>query len=198
VNRLLAVHGIATGADAPVASQWRQTLAAAHAIQVPVEECRWPSTGSAAGDCAALALSPEFRMEALESVVHGLADFAEEGHGVVLAHSMGTVLAVQAERMLRTGLPMVLMASPLSNPALHLALDGMGLARPPSRRLVHIWNNDDPIPGARSAVQPEYFEAVRIAVADNELGEISFEHDVRLYLRHVHTLTALETAWGTQ
>ena len=191
--KILAIHGINTGADDPVAELWEHTLRDS-GLPCEVAEARWRSTGTVIGDVAAFS-APGYTLRTLEDVCDGLREFAYTGGGVLLSHSMGTVLLIQAERLLRTGLPIVCLASPLSNPAIAKALMAVGLGRPPPSRVIHLWNNDDSIPGGKLAKQPGYFNDTRIAVADNDLEGAESEHDVRLYLRHLHVHNAIKVAW---
>lgn len=191
--RLLAVHGVNTSASEPVASLWESILRE-EGIACEMTDCRWPSTGDFVKDAAAFTL-PQFREDAVESVVHGMQDFAAGGFGVVLAHSMGTVLALHANRLAQIKLPILCLASPLSNPAIAPALIAIGFGRLPAEPVIHIWNDDDPIPGGMLADQPKCFQATRIAVADNEAKAFDSEHNVELYLRHTHTHNALRLLW---
>jgi len=187
--RILAIHGVATGEDDPVATLWQKELRA-HGVRCEVSDGRWPSTGSFVTDAARFA-DPQFRNDAIESVAHAVDDFALGGSGILLAHSMGTVLLLHAERILRTKFPILCLASPLSNPLIWPTLHAIGFGRPPALPVIHIWNDDDPIPGGNNAHQPDYFLATRIAVADNEAKQYLTEHDARAYLRHPHTHRAL-------
>ena len=187
--RILFVHGINQDPGEPFDKLWVDELRGAG---LPCEGvgARWPSTGSFIGDVIKF-MTPTFKADADEAVCHALLDFARAGGGVVLSHSMGTVLAINAERLVRTGLQMVCLASPLSNPAVLQALLAIGYGREPAEPIIHLWNDDDPIPGGKHAQQPSYFKASRIAVASNEAKAFASEHDVRAYLRHQHTVNAL-------
>lgn len=190
--RILAVHGVATDAADPVGELWERELREAGVASV-VTEARWPSTGGFAADSVALA-GAQFRGAAVEAVTHAVQDFAAGGYGIVLAHSMGTVLALHVERLLRTGLPIICLASPLSNPAIWPALHAIGFGLKPREKVIHLWNDDDPIPGGKFAQQPDYFLDTRIAVANND-NDGGNEHNVALYLRHPHTHNALRLLW---
>lgn len=143
------------------------------------------------GDVASFA-DPHFKADADEAVVQGVLAFLDRP-GVLVTHSMGTVLGLHALRLLALPAPILCMASPLSNPPVRAALRAIGYGRTPVEPVIHLWNADDPIcaPGD----QPEYFQATRIAVADNEAAEFSTEHAVELYLRHPHTHNALRLLW---
>jgi len=191
--RLAAVHGINVGPDESVAPAWQSALRS-RGMRADVTDIRWPSKGGFMSDAVAF-VNPHFKAAADEAVVHGLQDFAHGGPGIVVAHSMGTVLALNAERLLRTGLPILCLASPLSNPGIRPMLEAAGYGQRPRATSIHVWNDDDPIPGGKRAEQPSYFQAVRVAVADNEASEFATEHAVTLYLRHPHTHAALRLLW---
>jgi len=192
--RILAVHGINYSDNDPVAELWESILCDM-GVNCRVEDVRWGSTGMISGDVAAFA-RPSFRAKVVAKVDGALEAFAAGGPGVVLSHSMGTVLALHSERRVQTGLPMVCMASPLSNIGIVGALKAVGFGGSPPGRPMHFWNNDDPIPGGTASRQPNYFDATRIAVPDPEALKINAdsEHDVRLYLGHPLVLDGIVKA----
>lgn len=192
--RILAVHGINTEVDYNVEEIWEDELIE-NGVNCIVDEVRWGSTGMVSGDVAAFT-RPKFRADANYKVERALRAFFEDGPGVVLAHSMGTVLALHANRKVQSDMPFICLASPLSNRALIGALKAVGYGQVPYGRPYHFWNDDDPICGGSAAKNPNYFDAVRIAVPDPEVRKMNAnsEHDVRLYLSHPHVLSALERA----
>lgn len=192
--RVLAIHGINTGDDDPVAEVWEEILNE-NGIRCKVEELRWGSTGMISGDVAAFT-NMKFRRDVNKKIEDGILKFAVGGGGVILCHSMGTVLALHANRKLHLKLPIICMASPLSNRALIGQLKAIGYGQTAYGNPTHYWNDDDPIVGGSAALQPNYFNAVRIAVPDPEARKMNAnsEHDVRLYLGHPLVLDGIMEA----
>jgi hypothetical protein len=192
--RVLAIHGVNTGDEDPVGELWEDMLNAS-GIRCKVEELRWGSTGLISGDVAAFT-SIAYRNKVNQIVEDGIAKFAADGPGIIICHSMGTVLAIHAMRKLRLDMPIICLASPLSNRALLGSMRAVGYGGTAYGKPKHYWNDDDPIPGGSASLQPSYFDAVRIAVPDPEVRKMNAnsEHDVRLYLRHPLVLDGIMEA----
>lgn len=201
-RRVLFVHGINTPPDEPLASPVAALLRSAGLDDVEVYVARWLSTGGFTHDCLEFATSilgsTDFRDRAVREVATDMQTWLAGGDGVIVSHSMGTVLALEvARRRFFDGDPPgrhVFLASPLSNPLILPALQAVELARPVHWQIPHLWNQDDPICCSPiGAKNPPYLAERRIAVPDNIDGDDP--HALRHYLTHPHVISAIRFAF---
>lgn len=180
--QILAVHGINTPADVPYGGDWSDALG----IDCEVTEARWDSTGSVAGDVFKILLNKRERNKAVGAVTMQLRDFeARSGPKLLLAHSMGEPLLLEAVRRVQPNLPIITLGGPLSHPFFGNTLATVGLRKPtPGEPPLRFWNRHDGVCCSRflGARQPSWMEAARIAVA-GDTGWV-VEHDAVLYLEN--------------
>ena len=158
----------------------------------------WYSTASFVGDVVEFSAdpirhffgSPQFRNQASTAVRRRLRELVTNDPSVVvLAHSMGTPLAVLALRQLAAeGIPpprTVFFGTPYGHPLHSAWLRALGFERTPPRRILSFWNRDDAIvalPGI-DPVFPHWLDSVRVAVP-NAAAAGQWEHDAEFYLTH--------------
>jgi hypothetical protein len=179
---VFAVHGINTPAEVPYAADWREALG----FDCEVVEARWDSTGSVVGDVFKILLNKRERNKAVGAITSQLRDFVErDGPKLLLAHSMGEPLLLEAVRRVQPDLPIATIGGPLSHPFFGNTLATVGLRKPtPGDAPLRFWNRHDGVCCSRflGARQPSWMNATRIAVA-GDTGWV-VEHSAVLYLEH--------------
>jgi len=111
---------------------------------------------------------------------------------IVIGHSMGQVMMIEAVKALSVDIPMISIGGPLSHPIWGKALRAVGLGKPDKRwhDIPMLWNADDIVPAWHFwQTNPKGFHPIRIAVA----GSFRNEHPMELYLRHPLLRTEIET-----
>lgn len=193
---VLAIHGINHTPGEPYGLPW-QVVLRDNDVLARVREGSWNSSGLFVGD-ALFFINPHFREEALERVCDAMLDFKARGGGVVLAHSMGTVLHEQAERYLQTGMPTVYIGTPLTNPFIVPGLNLVGLARGgrgDGPRPISLWNRDDPIVGGHAKFASANLDEREVSVGGDGFGVDQAEHAAALYLATREARNALNLSW---
>lgn len=199
--QIAAVHGVNTGPQErrTFAESWERTL---QAIGVPCEvtPCPWPSMDSGIKDSLRILWDPWFRDGAVVLVRNAIKDWVKETTGprIVIAHSMGTPLALDALRDLRSPVPLLAIGSPMTHPIFgpRLELAGFGRAWNDRPQPPAITNRDDGICalrwlGQRFIRRPKGFRVVEVEVEVEAGGEPKGwvrEHEAELYLRHPETI----------
>lgn len=170
-----------------------------NAVYANIARGGWNSTGELLGDAIFYA-SPQWHMQALEHVTCAWAEFAAGGYGIGIAHSQGTVYLQQAERLIRTGLPIIFLGSPMTNPALMLAIRAVGYGRAVSarRRPTSFWNVDDPIVGAKAKIPLAGCTEIEVSVRGDAWGTRSGEHAAEVYFSTREVRNKLRALWEDQ
>lgn len=203
--QIAAIHGVNTGAieQQRFHREWQDTLcAAAGSGSYEVTGIPWPSIGTAAGDGLRLFWDVRAREAAIASVVYGLKRWLEKpGPRVIVAHSMGTVLVLEALRVMGGGVPIVGIGSPATHPLLarRLAFAGYLRSVQRKRRPTTIQNKDDgvcalrlPFGGRLTMASGAYLSEWIDVEPDKPVGWAA-EHGADLYLAHETTLRAIES-----
>lgn len=180
---VLGVHGVTV--VGPYGDVWRRALEDGSGESVDVTEAVWPSTGGFLEDVGLLLASTGFRRRAVDAVSRAIAAFvADHRDGVLIGHSMGQPVLFAALRQLaEAGLVVEQPIVTIGGPAFHrvwgppLRMAGLGRP-PPGATVLHFWNRDDPICGARP-VHPSWVTHERVAVAGAGGAD---EHDAADYL----------------
>ena len=183
--RVLAVHGIKTPTDEQYGLLWASAIHSVTGIDVEVTEARWASTGTVLGDLLKLLAVPGQLRGAVGDVARQIYLFDElgvEAPSVIIAHSMGQALALEAVRALRCTIPVVTLGGPLSHPVFAQALRTAGIARAPALTPVHLWNRDDGVCASKlfGTRHPHWMAAHEVVVPG--WGGYALEHPAERYL----------------
>lgn len=195
-----AFHGVNTPDGLAYEQSWERALRdGKDGVHIRLERGPWNSTGELVGDAIFYA-NPQFHMEALEHVTREWAAFAMGGFGIGIAHSQGTVYLQQAERLLRTGLPIIFLGSPLSNPALMLAIRAVGFGRAIEgpRRPISFWNVDDPIVGGKMKFPLQGVDEREVSIDGDAWGTRVSEHAAEAYLSTREVRNAIKALWDSE
>jgi hypothetical protein len=140
---VVGVHGIAQDPTerATFAGRWERLLAAA-GIQARIVGATWDSSGSITIDIARIASQPRWLSAQVDSIAQHIA-LAD----LVIAHSFGAPLVVEAMRRSSIALPLFAIGSPLGHPIHGFVLGLLGMTAKPGRRQAafDVFNVDDPV-----------------------------------------------------
>jgi len=197
---VLVVNGINTPPAYPLEREVRKTLLE-NDIDVDVCSGRWVSTGSIRRDIQKTLFNRQWREEQIGIVQKALVQLADniedrECMGCVLAHSMGSVFAAEAERREQTHLPFVFVGSPYNHPIWKAALATAGLMRSMPLTPWNFHNDDDPVTTSKflGARPPSWMKNERVAIAGH--AGLAKEHMISEYIMHPNVLGELrELLW---
>lgn len=196
------VHGVAHDAEAQAkfGDWWTSSIRESAYSAIHTTPIRWGSTGSGPVDSSRILRDKTFREAAIADVRSGLRkwwlEYSEHPHKVIIAHSMGTVLASAALEGLQV--PLINIGSPITHPLYGTALSLVGLGK--GRAFRTLQNRDDGIcalgtPLGRWARSAPGWNAEFV---DVEAGPLPWphEHPQDLYFKHPRFRQVLLEAVG--
>lgn len=201
VYRAYVVHGIATPKGYPFATECEKALSKSKITVHATCGC-WDSSGEVVPDIRLTITDRMWREKQIETVAEDLTNFAAvvearpDVTAVLIGHSMGSVFLNEAERRLRTGIPLVYIGSPFSHPIWKQAFRAIRLYRKPGQRPKLFYNYDDDVSSSRVfsrgvALPPRWTDAVRVAEAGK--GAFVEEHGHVGYLENANVARCIRT-----
>jgi len=184
--------GIFHGIDTPPDFHYKDLAEEAIGIEgIEVVELRWPSRGSIMGDIWGLMTSKEYRKQCRSAATASLVGMNPvERVDLIIGHSMGNAMMIEAVKRLGLNIPMISIGNPLGHPIFGRALRSVNMGKVDQEWPIipNFWNSDDMVSswhGWQDA--PGGFESDRIAV----VGSGRDEHPMELYLSHSKIRSAI-------